>query len=745
MSSMQVLSASTRGDEAYRERILRLYRGGLEAAWRSYDAGRHLVWAGSTSSSEQRTFRPPVSLLYARALLRAGDAESVTRAILILHAALDSQELAPCHPHRGNFLWLADDPEVADLNAVQFMLRQMLPILVLHDELLPFDLRARCRETVTLALAEEERLDVAPTYTNIHLQSLLALLVGGQWLEDGHYLQLGRERWARFVRYTVTSGAPHEYNSPAYGGIDLATLADIAALTNDRLIELQARILYERFWLHLLVHLHRPTGQLAGPHCRCYWPQMQTGLGPVKDVLWRETGWDWLQPPESGGPTGLGSNVDHLDLALTDHQLPPFAAPWLENQDQVAPYQVRETADMKKGYDLTTYLAANYALGTASRTYEIGTDCFYIEHQANYLMLHYRQPHQPSGWAMMYTRYVVNDRHWGTLGAAPDRPTTFNFYDQGHFAGVQQRNKAIGLYALMPQQEEVFSLKTVIVFQSGESLEGVYVNGERVHQDRLPQPVSPGDWVLVEDGGILVGLRPLEPSCLGREAPMLLERGPLGELWLTIYNYRGPERRLWDYASLKGAFWRGNLKAGTVVEVAGRDEYPSVAAFFAHLLKAEIEDTVSEELVRSVRYSSGGDEIQIDYDLWNTAPVGRRINGEPYVPDNLSSPLAVQGDGGILRVGSATLLTNPQQMWLIAQELDPERRIWIAVNPEDRPTPLRLQTPAGELSAAEWGLGRIEWQAPASGEQKIVLDTLAEPVGLVAPEGVAIEWPRKLR
>ncbi len=739
MSAKQVTPASTGGDRGYTERIQRLYRGGLTAARESYDAERHLVWAGSTSSSEGRTFRPPVSLVCARALLRQGDAESVAEALSIVGAALDSQELSPDHPHRGNFLWLADDAEVADLNAVQFMLRQLLPILVWHDKLLPDDLLARCRTAVALALEEEERLDVAPSYTNIHLQSLLALLIGGQWLQDERFLELGKERWARFVSYTIRSGAPHEYNSPAYGGIDLATLADLYTLTDDPLVELQARILYERLWLHLLLHLHRPTGQLAGPHCRCYWPQMQSGLGPVKDLLWRETGWDWLLPPESDGPAGLGSSVDHLDLALTNHWLPPFVEPWLESQERVFPYQVCELANAKMGSDITTHMTANYALGTASRTYEIGTDCFYIEHQANYLLLHYRKPEQPTGWAMMYTRYVVNDRHWGTLGAAPDRPKTFNFYDQGHFAGLQWRNKAIGLYALMPQQEEVSSLKTVIVFQSGESLEGVFVNGERVHLEQLPLSVQPGEWVIVEDGGVYVGLFPLEPSCLGREAPILLERGPLGELWLTTYNYKGPAKRFWDYASLKGPFWQGNLKAGYVVEVADRDEFPSADAFLAYLLSSEIKDTVNEELIRNVSYRSGGDEIQIDYDLWFTEPAGRWINGEPYVAPNLDSPLAAQGDGGILRVGSATLTTNPQQIWLIAQEIDPKHRTWIAVNPEDRPTPLRLQTPLGELSVDELGLGRIEWQAPVGGEQKIVIDALADLVGLVAPEGVSIE------
>ena len=71
--------------------------------------------------------------------------------------------------------------------------------------------------------------------------------------------------------------------------------------------------------------------------------------------------------------------------------------------------------------------------------------------------------------------------------------------------------------------------------------------------------------------------------------------------------------------------------------------------------------------------------------------------------------------------------------------------LWIAVNPEDQPTPLRFQTPYGEIAAEQFTLGRIEWQAPSQGEQKIVIETLTEPVGLMVPDGVPIEWAVRQR
>ncbi|HLH73710.1 MAG TPA: hypothetical protein VKX96_10540, partial [Chloroflexota bacterium] len=585
-------------DAEWAARLTKMYEQGLAAARRDYDPARHLIGHPVAPHHASRLYRPPQSLPYAQALLRQGDPESVQEAALIIGAVLDSQETNPRHPHRGNFLWLADDPEVVDLNAVQFVLRALLPILVRHGQQLPSTLVERCRQSVRLALAEEDHLAVAPTYTNIHLMSLLALVVGGEWLDDAHYRALGRQRWADWLGFTIRSGAPHEYNSPGYGAVDLSALAELIGLVQDPLIKLQARLIYERLWLHLGLHLHVPTGQLAAPHCRCYWPMMMSGRGAVKDLLWLQTGWRWLLEPGPYGGQTASEIPTGLDLALTEHWLPEAVRSWLEHQDRVLPCEIRETANRDEGFDLTTYLTPSYALGTASRTYGIGQDDFYIEHQANYLMLHYARPGQPGGWGMMYSRFVVNDQHWGTRAAAPDRSKESNFYDYGNFAGVQLKNKAIGLYALQPQSDEVFSLKTVVVFPRAELLDEVWVNDQRVEVATLPQSLEAGDWLVVADGMVYVGVRPLEPSCLGKDAPIVLERSPQGELWLTIYNYRGAAKRFWDYASLHGAFWRGNLKAGFVVEVAERSAYLSAGAFLAYLGQSIIEDVVDEQLAR---------------------------------------------------------------------------------------------------------------------------------------------------
>ncbi len=729
--------ASDADDYAARQAAVR--ERGLAAALASFDPDRNLIYQPAAGDPSVRTYRQAASLPLALALLQQGaeqnDQTAIARATAIVSAVLESQERSPRHPHRGNWLWLADDDEVADINAVQFVLQGLLPVLVRYDHLLPAELVQDCREAVRLALEEEERMDVAPTFTNIHLMSLLALNVGGEWLDDPYFKELGRTRWDRWVQFTLNSGAPHEYNSTNYGFSNLTTLALFQELIQDDKLRLQAKLMYERCWLHALLHLHTPTRQLAGPHSRSYWGPMQTGRSPVKDLLWRETGWEWLLEP---GPYGGDAEPPAaLDLPSA-HWLPSYLVPWLERQRNAMPFEVSETANRVQGADLTTYFTPGYALGTASATYRIGTDCFYIEHEANHLMLHYARPEKKGGWGMMYSRYVVNDRHWGTLGAAPDRPKDVNFYDQGNFAGVQRRNKAIGLYALEPQYEEIFSLKTIVAFPSGPDLDRVWLNDQAIDLDSdLPSP-QPGDWLIVEDGLVYIGVHLLEQSCLGREAPIQFERGPLGELWLAIYNYRGAKKRFWEYASLGGAFWRGNLRAGFIVEVAERDEFASAADFLAHLRRSGIADETDDNHVRTVSYRSGEDDLAIRYDLWNTRPLERTLNGARYEPPHLCSPLAVQSDSGQVVAGSVTLYTDSQPVWLVAQELDPTTRSWTAVNPHMRPAPLRLETPVGVIGADAWDMGRITLSAPEGGDAILTVESLNPPAALTVPEDVRV-------
>ena len=263
---------------------------GIEITWQAYRSGQYLE-DFSRKVMDRVIVGSPLPL--AHALLRQGDTASVKNAAAIIEEILDMQEVHPRHPRRGNWPRWVGDEEVTDLNSAPFILRWFIPLLITHGHQLPADLLDRCRESLHLALEEIERLNVSVIYTNIHLKCLFALIVGGEWLDDVHFQEVGKGRWVDWVRFTVQSGAPREYNSATYMGMNLTVLAKMQQYVQDPTMALQARLLYERFWLHSALHLHRPTRQLAGPHARCYWDPMITGRERLTEILWRETGWSW--------------------------------------------------------------------------------------------------------------------------------------------------------------------------------------------------------------------------------------------------------------------------------------------------------------------------------------------------------------------------------------------------------------------------------------------------------------------
>jgi len=123
----------------------------------------------------------------ARRLVENGTDIDLERAVGILESVLRCQETGDDDPHRGNFYWMAEDSVVADLNAVEFILAQMIPMLCDHrDRLTSFapTLVADLLTAVTAGLDEIERLDVHVGYTNIAILDIYNTSLGGILLDD---------------------------------------------------------------------------------------------------------------------------------------------------------------------------------------------------------------------------------------------------------------------------------------------------------------------------------------------------------------------------------------------------------------------------------------------------------------------------------------------------------------------------------------------------------------------------------
>jgi hypothetical protein len=351
----------------------------------------------------------------------------------------------------------------------------------------------------------------------------------------------------------------------------------------------------ERLWLHAATHYHAPTAQVAGPHSRAYQNDVTGGRGSLKTTLYKLLGDEALHRKTPFYPLRQGEG--HVGAALAEFHCPEPVLVLLRGRQ--FPFTVRETADAAMGIDLSTTMTEDWALGVASREYGP---------QADNLMLHYRKEDEP-GSGMIYTRFILNDRRLGGTLHATDRSRSNNIADVGAFRGLHFRDKAIGVYGLLPQHENVSSIKLDVFIPGREGLGRVLI-GDRV-VDSLPCEVPPGVPLIIEDGAIFVGVLPLRHSNLGRSAPVRLEAED-GDLVLSVVVYEGPEKRFWEYSALGGPFYRGNIECGVVVEVAERGRFADAVVFAAHLAAATVED-VTAEGVRHIRYRSGGDELQMRY------------------------------------------------------------------------------------------------------------------------------------
>jgi hypothetical protein len=715
------------GDEAARAR--QLYEAGKAGMAERYDAARGLL----SAETEVGVFHPTrESLSYARCLLHdsAGDADGALGAAIV-ERVLAVQERQPGNIHEGNFPWMADDGYVADLNAVEFELEHLCAIMLESEEKLPAATRAAIRAAMRLGLAEIARLDVGVEYTNICLLDCHNSILGGRILGEPAWIERGARKLARWAAYTAQSGAPREYNSPTYAGVDLLALGAIAAHAADPATRLLALLLEERLWLHAATHYHAPTAQQAGPHSRAYQNDVTGGRGSLKTIFYTLLGDEALM--RKSPFYALRQKDGNVNVGLGEFHCPAPVRAILA--DKRWPFTVRETADAASDLLLSTTMTADWALGVASRSYGPQADNLILHYRKSAdplpmqaphpenVLLHYSKEQAP-GFGVLYTRFILNNKRLGGSYHATDRTSSNNISDVGVFRGLHHRNKAIGVYGLAPQHEDVSSIKLDVFFPGRAGLEQVLVNGQPVAA--LPVEMPPGTPLVIADGTAYIGVLPLRHSNLGRAAPIWLEEDG-GDLVLSTVIYDGPAKRFWEYSSLGGPFYKGNIECGLVVDVASRDQYPDAAAFAADLAAATVEDATSDG-VRTIRYRAGGDNLLLRYRLTDMDVLERRVNGAPLTPLPLDSPVAVQRQASPLALHGARLDApiEPAANWLYT---DPAATVVIATRATATPGPWTLTLPDGRtIEATALGLARIQCALAAAGD--VAIDYAGPPTTL---------------
>lgn len=615
---------------------------------------------------------------FAARLVTNGTPQDLALAHKVLDVVLRAQERHPDDPHYGNFMWMIEDTVVQDLNAVEFNLEHLIPMMLQHAERLSPEMQASVLDAIRLGLDEIRRLDVLVVYTNITLLDVLNTCLGGELLGDVAIAACGYRKLVMWMALTDQHGHPFEYNSPTYSVVDIHALARLAALVQHADTRVRARTALARLGLSAALHIHAATGRWAGPHSRVYQPSVVCETEAEIAMVRR-----WI----------------------ADGTLPAWLADALDARP--ATFQVVETAFAERQLGLTTYHSPSFALGVSVK--EAGG-------QSDVMMCHYDRPGadkpgEPGSEkpGVLYTRYLTNDKWLGDFYHATDRTTSRNLVEEGQFYGVQQGNRAIGLYTV-GRLGTIHSAKAAFIWTQHELVDEIWIGERRI--ESLPADVPTGEVVVVGSGNALFALLPLTRTDLGRDAPMrLVERA--GDLVLEIYNYLGPEKGFWEMG-WPGAFYKGKPQCGVYLEVVERSAYPDGLAFARVVASGTLRDetaapfTYAAEGERpwTVEYIRDGRILGIEVDLMAWALKRRWTQDGDVGWPMLESPVARQSRAGHIEVGGATLDCGPESAWLFAS---PATGRYVAAYHGLMPAPLTLTVPGGTVEIAAMGTGVVVW------------------------------------
>jgi len=522
-------------------------------------------------------------------LVANGHPDDLALAAKVLNAVLACQELDERDPHYGNFYWMSEDNFVEDLNAVQFNLESLIPMMIRHGDRLAANLQEQVRRAIQLGLQEIARLDVLVAYTNITVLDILNSCLGGELLGDDTIAERGYAKLTAWMAYTQQNGHPLEYNSPTYGAVTIRALKHLIDLVRDEQTQANARTMTARLALSIALHIHTPTGRWAGPHGRAYQPSVVCETPPEINMVreWVATG-------------TVPSWIDEI----------------LDNRP--ATFQVVETAERNRKLAITTYHAPSFVLGTATSSFNP---------QANVCMAHFVRSNaarpnvvRPNAIrpGVLYTRYITNDKWFGDAYHATDRTKTRNLPDEGDFFSTHRAARAICIYGSQNFRHGN-SAKAVLIWTQRAEIDEIYVGSTRV--ETLPHAIPPKHTIVIGSGDTYIAVRPLTITALGKTTPVqLVERN--GDLVLEMYNYRGPEKRFWEL-NWPGAFFQGKPMVAYYLELAPRAAYANGATFcrvvddgkFIEHLDAPYTFPAEGERRYVASYQRDDREIGIDIDL----------------------------------------------------------------------------------------------------------------------------------
>jgi len=554
-------------------------------------------------------------------------------------------------------------------------------LAILHripDRVTP-EVRAHLQHTVKERLIEAALTEWRDGNVNHPLGAYCSLILGGEMSGQEWATALGlrrlslfRERIGEHRSRSRRQAEMSEYNSPTYTALTLWFLALIAEHSATGTARRLALFLEERLWVDVAMHFHAPSQQFAGPHSRSYQDDSVGGFSalhctmlaafeeplflapdlchrfhhpstlvqnalvailpfhvpPLARTIAKEKPFPYSfrkttygehyhenhrrrQPATPGGfPAGPPGETDHSAASGTPEN-PPFAF-----DEDVYP----------GGWsDLTTYMTDEYALGSASMPYVNAG-------HSDGVMLRLRRNLTIRGmedFRSAYTRGVYNDARVGEKNFCHAAQTPIDesyLYEEGRSATYQHENKLIVCYS--PKRAGhcgVRSFRLDLIFSYFSPFDALVIDGRPV--SGFPARCSANARICFRDFHTFGAIVPLQPSPSPSALPVLIWR--CGEfLVFSFYNYDGDER---DFPRHEINGWQ----TGFALELATAAETPW-ETFLLRSQSAGITGTVSEGSLRTIRFTSGTDSMELVYDPFKEVILSRRWNGESDCVDSFA-------------------------------------------------------------------------------------------------------------
>lgn len=574
----------------------------------------------------------------ARRLAENGTDQDLEMAQAILHRLLRCQETRADHPHRGNFPWMAEDGEIEDLNAVEFILRSLIPMMTEYGIRLKVynaELHDKVMDAIELGVEEIIRLDVHLGYTNIALLDILNTTLGGELLGRPELVNRGRVRLYQWSEYTLHNGHVLEFNSPTYTPVTLDALSQLSEATTHRDIRAVASGMANRIALAAALRFHTASGRWAGPHGRGY-----------VDTLTVEPHRRELHLQDA-----LAKGTMHL---LTD---------LLPAPDRV--WELGEWASQERGLGLTTYLSRSFTLGTAHQQ---------LMSQSNVLISYIAEPKEPRTTRnVVFSRFLTNDQWFGDYYHQTDRSRSRNLIEEGLFVGSQRGNLSLAGYA-PSQLEQVSQAALVIVIAQAKHVDELVIGASPV--DALPVEFSDSDTVGFRSGDTYGAVRCIERDELTSGMKCTLRKR--GDALVIEYPmYKGPRKSFWQMRK-EGGFFKGYPAVLVALTLGEVEDAPSTVDFAARL--AELPTTSDRDApapfdgtnTRPWTITIGDVAMEIDQYRWRRIfkKTGHSGSIKPIRPlfqsaGRAQECYAVEATGYPVAVGNVTANFARGHVWLI--------------------------------------------------------------------------------